>query len=511
MKVHVIRMNGQEFDVDIAEGMTVLEAKEQIKKLQDYSEPVGSLQLVLGCEVLKNSSTLTATVKDGDTLTLIKRRSWPMTDLLVNIYDDTQWHGKHKFALRSKPLGGEVEKIEVTVADFQDQGWGGCQARLFIYLYDEEDKVVASKLIFGPLRTAAYDERKHRRSPSCTLDAEEQVVAMARAGMFYRLKYQCGGGGGHSITVKDWRCKVVPKVVDEDMPIAKVISTVNLRNTSRLGADRTTGLWELQEPIPVAPVCGDFKDDDENEYSFTLEDNGNLLLTSCRKNMTGALTSNDDAFEGDITCDGKQLRVRLNGTADGENATKRRRCNDKIAFEWREGKATAWSQKILHRHFEGLINPDEQARTYSSVYSDNGKGTGHARSMLNSPQAWSAKHNADGEWMQIDLAEEKCIRGVVVQGRFGAYMQAVTQFSVSHSIDGVAFEEVEQTFQYPKQNFDESEAIIFACGPVKARYIKFTVQKWESHASMRAAVLEEVTGEAESDGQSEMKTSSSGY
>jgi len=256
MNVHVVRINGDEFDVNVREGMTVLEAKQQLLKREESSEPVASLQLVFGSEVLENSSTLTEYVKDGDTLTLIQRKSWPLMQLIANIHDDTQWHGKHKFALRSKPLGGEVEKIEVTVANFRDQGWGGCQARLFIYLHNEEGEVIASKLIFGPLRTSAYDHAKYGRSPSCTLGAEEEVVAKAREGMVYKLRYQCGGGGGHEIKVKNWCCNIVPTALDEDEPAVKLSSTVRLRHTNRLGPDRATGLWELREPVGVDAIAG---------------------------------------------------------------------------------------------------------------------------------------------------------------------------------------------------------------------------------------------------------------
>ena len=39
-------------------------------------------------------------------------------------------------------------------------------------------------------------------------------------------------------------------------------------------------------------------------------------------------------------------------------------------------------------------NPPETSRTYSSVFGNDAIGTGHARSMLDSPQAWSAADNA---------------------------------------------------------------------------------------------------------------------
>merc|ERR1740123_1259550 len=120
-------MNAQEFDIDIDEGQTVIEIKHSIQKKQSSPDKVEAMRLIFGSEILDDACIISDTaVKDGDSVTLVKRRAWPIMELLVNIYDDTQWHGRHKFALRSQPLGGEVEKIDVTVRRFADQGWGGC-------------------------------------------------------------------------------------------------------------------------------------------------------------------------------------------------------------------------------------------------------------------------------------------------------------------------------------------------------------------------------------------------
>jgi len=249
MKVHVVALGGREFDVNMDKEERVVDMKQKILKEQGYQLRLQELRLILGTQVLDDMVVLSDTsVKDGDHLTLVKHVG-VMQLLLGRIYDDTQWHGRHKFALRSEPLFQEVEKIEVTVGDFQDQGWGGCQARLFIYLHDpSNDKQIAAMKIFGPLRTSQYDERKHKRSPSCTIEADQPIVALARPGMVYKLKYQCGGGGGHSITVKDWCCKIFPKVRSTDEVMVKVNGTVNLENDSRLGPDRVTRKWEVQEP-----------------------------------------------------------------------------------------------------------------------------------------------------------------------------------------------------------------------------------------------------------------------
>lgn len=249
MKSHVVALGGKEFDVKIAKGERVVDIKRRILEEQKYKLHVQEMRLILGTQILDDTVVLSDTsVKDGDNLTLVKHVG-SMCLLLNQIFDNTQWHRKHKFALRSEPLLQEVEKIIVTVDDFQDQGRGGCQARLFIYLHDiAGNKEIARMRILGFLRRAEYAERKHRRSPSCTIGEEEPVVALARPGMVYKLRYQCGGGGGNSISVKNWSCKVFPKIRTTDEVTVTVNGTVNLRNTSRLGPDRVTGKWELEEP-----------------------------------------------------------------------------------------------------------------------------------------------------------------------------------------------------------------------------------------------------------------------
>ena len=81
------------------------------------------------------------------------------------------------------------------------------------------------------------------------------------------------------------------------------------------------------------------------------------------------------------------------------------------------------------------LNPPESSRNYSTVFSNETPGVGHARSMLDSDQAWSAAHNLVDQWMEIDMGAKNFIAGVVVQGRNAPYdNQRVTSFDVL--IDG---------------------------------------------------------------------------
>lgn len=73
-----------------------------------------------------------------------------------------------------------------------------------------------------------------------------------------------------------------------------------------------------------------------------------------------------------------------------------------------------------------MDNPPESSRTYSSIWSGDAIGTGHAQSMINSAQAWSAQHNQVDEWMQMDLGSTKYVTGVQTQQRATGDNQRVT-------------------------------------------------------------------------------------
>ena len=127
------------------------------------------------------------------------------------------------------------------------------------------------------------------------------------------------------------------------------------------------------------------------------------------------------------------------------------------------------------------LNPPESSRNYSSVWSNQSPGVGHARSMLDSEQAWSAAHNVVDQWMEIDMGAKNFIAGVVVQGRKGS-TQRVTSFDVL--IDG---KEVASALKYTSSK-DTRQTYTFS-NPVIGRKVRFRVKSWNSHASMRAGVI----------------------
>lgn len=133
------------------------------------------------------------------------------------------------------------------------------------------------------------------------------------------------------------------------------------------------------------------------------------------------------------------------------------------------------------------LNPPEGSRSYSSVFDGNPLGSMHARSKLNSPQAWSAQVNKPGQWMQMDLGEVREITGVVVQGRADAD-QRVTKFNVQCSVDNKEFTVVPGPFDCPAGVAPDAVVRRFFPEPVTARYVRIVVQEWVNHISMRAGV-----------------------
>ena len=162
----------------------------------------------------------------------------------------------------------------------------------------------------------------------------------------------------------------------------------------------------------------------------------------------------------------------------------------------------------------GPLDLPERDRTYSSIWDNDAPGTGHGRSMLDSPQAWSAlprrtestswkdaqKPEFEQEWMQINAGSATTVFGVRVRRRV-YYNQYVTAITVQYSIDGTSWSKVDATssetmdgaiFTDTSGNFDARFATA-----VTAQYIRITVQNWVNHPSMRAGLLvnEKLTGE----------------
>lgn len=140
-----------------------------------------------------------------------------------------------------------------------------------------------------------------------------------------------------------------------------------------------------------------------------------------------------------------------------------------------------------------VLNPPELDRSYSSVYSANTPGIGHARSMLDSLQAWSPSSNTSmgSHWMQIDLGANKTISGVVTQGRNGVN-QWVTSYKVEYSTNGTNWFPVDSENVFTGNADQNTKVTNSFTTNVSARYIRIYPLTYQTWPSMRAGVVETI-------------------
>ena len=162
-----------------------------------------------------------------------------------------------------------------------------------------------------------------------------------------------------------------------------------------------------------------------------------------------------------------------------------------------------------------LANIPEHKRTYSSIWGNNRIGTGHARSMIDSPQGWSSRHNTVGHWIKMDMGADRNIGGIIIQGR-RKYNQFVNQFHIKLQREngkfiGTSFNQyVRKTF-YPRGRRRYTRSIKILSGIFyktyqnanvpgnrkknimfnkveRARYVYIYPTKWSRHMSLRSDV-----------------------
>jgi hypothetical protein len=144
------------------------------------------------------------------------------------------------------------------------------------------------------------------------------------------------------------------------------------------------------------------------------------------------------------------------------------------------------------RAYRKALNPAESARSYSSVWLNDAVGTGHARSMLDSAQAWSSTPDAT-QYMTIALGSAQAVAGVVTQGRAvetpsnNAQWVLTYQVQTSQDCSDYVYVECGRVFT---ANTDQTTSVqaVFAA-PVQASCVRLLPQTWSVWVSMRAAVL----------------------
>ncbi len=135
-----------------------------------------------------------------------------------------------------------------------------------------------------------------------------------------------------------------------------------------------------------------------------------------------------------------------------------------------------------------VVNPAESARSYSSVWDNNAVGTGHARSMLDSAQGWSALTNSVGQYMTISLGSVQTVTGVVTQGRT-LHSQWVSSYKVQTSPDCSVYSDVDGGRVFSGNVDMHSQVPNFFSTPVQASCVRLLPQSWVNHITMRAGVI----------------------
>lgn len=132
------------------------------------------------------------------------------------------------------------------------------------------------------------------------------------------------------------------------------------------------------------------------------------------------------------------------------------------------------------------IFSEQNQHSASSVYSNNKPGTGHNQGCIDSNQAWSAQHNNQQQWYQIDAVINIGIAGIIVQGRKNAD-QWIKSFKISYSKDGNNWTKLDKLFN-ANEDRDTKNRILFT-ETIEARYIRIHPISWHGHISGRFDIL----------------------
>ncbi|XP_078685540.1 EGF-like repeat and discoidin I-like domain-containing protein 3 [Branchiostoma floridae x Branchiostoma belcheri] len=106
---------------------------------------------------------------------------------------------------------------------------------------------------------------------------------------------------------------------------------------------------------------------------------------------------------------------------------------------------------------------------------------------------WVAGTNDIGQWLQVDLGELTRVKGVITQGRQRDFAQWVTSYKLHYSVDGTTWATYASSDGSDKvftANTDNNTPVTnLLDNPVVARFVRFVVQSWNNHITMRAEIL----------------------
>ena len=144
-----------------------------------------------------------------------------------------------------------------------------------------------------------------------------------------------------------------------------------------------------------------------------------------------------------------------------------------------------------------VVNPPQSARSFSSVWTNQGKGATCNKSLLGTDAsygaAWCAGTSSVGQWMQMDLGSVKTVAGIVTQRRGDSNgSQYVSSVKVKVSSNGSVWSDVDggNTFsnQFVHDSAHYQRHTLFNAAAT-ARYVRIYPQSFTNYMSMRAGVI----------------------
>ena len=131
------------------------------------------------------------------------------------IYGPSGGHWAPEPYFDGPPLPSTVRKLTLSLK-WTDQGWGNRKGEIFMKLMRPVSTVASGDRSGGASRRGSdaqevaekrriFGIAKHQEETAKTEISDNPVVALAMRGDFYRFMRNAGGGGGHTLTVKNFR------------------------------------------------------------------------------------------------------------------------------------------------------------------------------------------------------------------------------------------------------------------------------------------------------------------
>lgn len=97
-------------------------------------------------------------------------------------------------------LPATVKKLTLSL-DWVDQGFGNRKGEIFVKLMrpsrNGSDEITEKRFLFGIA--------EHERTSPKTVITKDPILDMSASGDFYRFMRNAGGGGGHTLTVNNFK------------------------------------------------------------------------------------------------------------------------------------------------------------------------------------------------------------------------------------------------------------------------------------------------------------------